>query len=133
MQVQMQNQLLEPQAAVRDLKERPVLAAGDAAAIVVFAGIGRMNHASDDGSVLLTALPFLVSWFLVAPLLGAYRCEVVLNSVRSIGRMRTNHLSTALQGRRLSLRDSSARACSAGMAARRPAGLRREGSAAGEE
>ena len=75
--VKMQNRSLPPWAhtSVRDLKERPLLAAGDAAALFLFAGIGRMNHRSDDGSVFLTALPFLICWFLVAPALGAYKTE----------------------------------------------------------
>ena len=49
-----------------------VLAAGDAAALVVFAAIGRGNHASDAGNALTTAAPFLVTWAALAPPLGAY-------------------------------------------------------------
>ena len=59
--------------AVYDLKQQPVMAAGDAAAMLIFSAIGRVNHGSDDGSTLATALPFLLSWFLVAPMLGAYK------------------------------------------------------------
>jgi hypothetical protein len=58
---------------LRDVKERPAVAVGDAVALMTFAAIGRGNHASSDGSVLLTAFPFLLSWFLCAPVLGAYR------------------------------------------------------------
>jgi hypothetical protein len=58
---------------LRDVKERPAVAVGDAVALLTFAAIGRGNHASSDGSVLLTAFPFLLSWFLCAPVLGAYR------------------------------------------------------------
>jgi hypothetical protein len=58
---------------LRNVKERPAVAVGDAVALLTFAAIGRGNHASSDGSVLLTAFPFLLSWFLCAPVLGAYR------------------------------------------------------------
>jgi len=60
-------------AALQDITARPALAAGDAAALFLFAGIGRMNHGSDDGSVLQTALPFMAAWFALAPILGAYK------------------------------------------------------------
>ena len=49
-----------------------VLAAGDAAALVVFAAIGRGNHDSSTGNALTTAAPFLLSWAALAPPLGAY-------------------------------------------------------------
>ena len=65
--------------ALRDVKERPVVVAGDTLAFMVFAAIGRANHGSDDGSVLLTALPFLLSWILVSPILGAYKPSQTLN------------------------------------------------------
>jgi hypothetical protein len=48
-------------------------AAGDVAMILLFAAIGRGNHNSDGGSVLTTAAPFLLTWALIAPLLGAYK------------------------------------------------------------
>ena len=48
-------------------------AAGDAAMLLLFAAIGRGNHNTDGGSVFTTAAPFLLSWSLVAPLVGAYR------------------------------------------------------------
>ena len=41
--------------------------------ILLFAAIGRGNHNSDGGSVLTTAAPFLLTWALIAPLLGAYK------------------------------------------------------------
>eukprot|EP00536_Pseudo-nitzschia_multiseries_P001061 jgi/Psemu1/300497/fgenesh1_kg.13_\ len=58
--------------------DRPVLSAIDAASLLVFAGIGKASHSAVDGSldplaVLATAFPFLVSWFLVAPLVGSYK------------------------------------------------------------
>lgn len=56
--------------------DRPVLAAIDALAIIVFAAIGKASHAPDGSidllSVGMTAFPFLLSWFLTAPLMGCY-------------------------------------------------------------
>eukprot|EP00964_Phaeocystis_antarctica_P024045 scaffold13457_cov56-Phaeocystis_antarctica.AAC.2 len=49
-----------------------VLAAGDAAVFVLFAGIGRGSHATDTGNALTTAAPFLAAWAVLAPPLGAY-------------------------------------------------------------
>ena len=39
-----------------------VLAAGDAAAFVLFAAIGRGSHDSTTGNALTTAAPFLATW-----------------------------------------------------------------------
>lgn len=47
-------------------------AAGDSAAFLVFAAIGRGNHGSEDGSVFTVAAPFLLAWLALAPPLGAY-------------------------------------------------------------
>lgn len=60
--------------------DRPVLSAIDTLSLLVFAGVGKASHSAVDGSldliaVLVTAFPFLVSWFLVAPLIGSYRPE----------------------------------------------------------
>mmetsp|Transcript_20475 Transcript_20475/g.30028 ORF Transcript_20475/g.30028 Transcript_20475/m.30028 type:complete len:244 (+) Transcript_20475:47-778(+) len=57
--------------------DRPVLSLIDATSIFIFAAVGKASH-SPDGSldiaaVLLTALPFLLSWFVVAPLMGCYK------------------------------------------------------------
>ena len=49
-----------------------LLAAGDAAALLLFAAIGRGNHDTATGNVLTTAAPFLLSWAALAPPLGAY-------------------------------------------------------------
>lgn len=49
-----------------------VLAAGDAAAFVLFAAIGRGSHDSSTGNALTTAAPFLAAWAALAPPLGAY-------------------------------------------------------------
>jgi hypothetical protein len=59
--------------------DRPVLSAIDASALTIFAGIGKASHSSDGsldvGAVLVTALPFLVSWFVVSPLIGCFTPE----------------------------------------------------------
>lgn len=60
--------------------DRPVLAILDTIMLLVFAAVGKASHSSVDGYGLLdvllavaqTAAPFLLSWFLVAPLLGGY-------------------------------------------------------------
>lgn len=53
----------------------PVLIAGDAVCFVVFATQGLLSHKQSAGplDVLSTAYPFALGWFVVAPLLGAYR------------------------------------------------------------
>ena len=50
------------------------LVAGDVAAILVFAAIGRGNHGEGVfvGDVFATALPFLVGWFAVSPVAGTF-------------------------------------------------------------
>lgn len=58
------------------------LAVGDALVFLIFAAIGRGNHGETTGlaalpEIVLTALPFAVGWFVVAPLLGAYRRELM--------------------------------------------------------
>lgn len=57
--------------------DRPVLAAVDTLAILVFAAIGKASHAPDGSidflSVGMTAFPFLLSWFVTSPLLGCYK------------------------------------------------------------
>jgi len=59
--------------------DRPVLSAIDAIALFVFAGVGKASHSADGSldfiAVLVTAFPFLVSWFLIAPLVGSYTPE----------------------------------------------------------
>ena len=60
--------------------DRPVLSAIDATALFVFAGVGKASHSAVDGSLDLaavgvTAFPFLVSWFVIAPLVGSFTPE----------------------------------------------------------
>ena len=56
--------------------DRPVLSLMDTAAILTFAAVGKASHTADGSidvfAVLVTAFPFLVSWFLVSPLLGCF-------------------------------------------------------------
>lgn len=61
--------------------QRAVLVVGDVVAFIVFAWIGRRSHAESvglDGLVetVETAAPFIAGWFLVSPLLGAFRAEM---------------------------------------------------------
>ena len=53
---------------------RPVLSAIDAISLTLFAGIGASSHSVSNSAVdiFIIALPFLVSWFLVSPLLGTF-------------------------------------------------------------
>jgi hypothetical protein len=51
---------------------------GDAVSFLVFAGLGRETHGEASGlaamaQVALTAAPFALGWFAVAPWLGAFR------------------------------------------------------------
>lgn len=60
--------------------DRPVLSAIDASSLLVFAAVGKASHSAVDGSldigaVLVTAFPFLLSWFLLSPLVGSYKPE----------------------------------------------------------
>ena len=58
------------------LASRPGLALLDLTSLLIFAAIGKASHTADGSidftSVLVTALPFIVSWFSVSPLLGSY-------------------------------------------------------------
>lgn len=59
-----------------------LLAAGDFLCFMIFAAIGRRSHGEAAGltallQIFLTALPFLAAWFLVAPLVGAFKSDVV--------------------------------------------------------
>jgi len=58
----------------QDLTDRLGLAFGDISSFLTFAAIGRSNHNEelDILSVLITALPFLMGWLVVSPLVGAY-------------------------------------------------------------
>ncbi|MHB8599944.1 MAG: DUF3054 domain-containing protein [Ktedonobacteraceae bacterium] len=54
------------------------LAVGDAIVFLIFAAIGRNSHGEASGlsaipQIVLTAAPFAVGWFIVAPFLGVFR------------------------------------------------------------
>jgi hypothetical protein len=52
--------------------KKPSLLVGDSSVFLLFAAIGRMNHASTEGSVFVTAAPYILSWILFAPILNGY-------------------------------------------------------------
>jgi len=61
-----------------------VLALGDMLVFLAFAAIGRGSHGEATGlaaipQVILTAAPFAIAWFIVAPFVGVYRRELVAN------------------------------------------------------
>ncbi|MEO8970612.1 MAG: DUF3054 domain-containing protein [Ktedonobacteraceae bacterium] len=54
------------------------LVVGDAIVFFIFAAIGRNNHGEASGlaaipQIVLTAAPFAIGWFIVAPFIGVYR------------------------------------------------------------
>ena len=56
-----------------------ILIAGDLLVILSFVWIGRSSHSlsiTNLGASLSTALPFVISWFLITPWFGIYRAEV---------------------------------------------------------
>jgi hypothetical protein len=52
-----------------------LLVIGDAIVFLIFAAVGRRNHgeAASFLQVVGTATPFALGWFIIAPLVGAYR------------------------------------------------------------
>lgn len=73
------------------LNRSVALAVGDAIAFLAFAAAGRNTHAEAAGlgalpQVIETAAPFMIGWFLVAPLVGAYRADVTSNPQRMLTR-----------------------------------------------
>ncbi len=64
------------------LQHIAVLALGDILAFLAFAAIGRGSHGEATGlaaipQVILTAAPFAIAWFIVAPFVGVYRRELM--------------------------------------------------------
>ncbi|KAL7450228.1 hypothetical protein ACHAWC_002183 [Mediolabrus comicus] len=55
---------------------RPLLAAIDTIALIIFAAIGKSSHTTtgdiDIMAVLLTAFPFVTSWLLTSPITNVY-------------------------------------------------------------
>jgi hypothetical protein len=55
---------------------------GDIVVFLAFAAIGRGSHNEPTGltaipEIILTAAPFAIGWFIVAPFAGAYRPDIV--------------------------------------------------------
>lgn len=68
-----------------------ILVIGDAVAFLAFAAIGRGSHgeATDLAAipqVVVTALPFLAGWYIVAPFVGAYRRNLAASPRKMAGR-----------------------------------------------
>ena len=57
--------------------DEPLLAGLDAAALIVFASVGKASHSADGSidlaAVLAVAFPFLLSWFGTSPFTGVYK------------------------------------------------------------
>jgi len=73
---------------VRARKEIPykqaviILVIGDLLCFLIFAALGRNTHGEASGfaaipQIILTALPFVAGWFLVSPLVGAFRHKIL--------------------------------------------------------
>lgn len=78
-------------SAGRGVLPLAVLAVGDAASFLVFAGVGRQSHNEASGlgalgSIAVTALPFALGWFLVSPVAGAFRRSLIGNPRRMLAR-----------------------------------------------
>lgn len=69
-----------------DLGRRLDLVTGDIVSLLTFAYIGRVSHgnAALDIGLFNTALPFIVTWLAVSPLLGAYTRASTANVSRTI-------------------------------------------------
>eukprot|EP00963_Diacronema_lutheri_P012863 scaffold2044_cov305-Pavlova_lutheri.AAC.13 len=57
------------------IKRIALLVACDASALLVFSAIGRTAHSSSDGSLLATAAPFLIAWFVTGVFTESYGAE----------------------------------------------------------
>ena len=56
-----------------------ILIGGDLLALLLFTWVGRSSHSLPSMAVfagLITAAPFVISWFLLAPWFGLFRVEV---------------------------------------------------------
>jgi hypothetical protein len=65
-------------SAQSNIKRGAGLALGDIVVFLVFAAVGISSHKEQLSvpKVLITAAPFLVAWFLVASLLGAFKRDI---------------------------------------------------------
>lgn len=76
-----------------------VLVIGDVLVFLLFAGGGRGTHGEATGlgalgSVALTALPFIVGWFLASPFLGVFRRRLTDTPTRMLTRTELGWLAT---------------------------------------
>ena len=67
------------------------LVVGDILVFMIFAMIGRGSHGEASGlgalpQIFLTALPFMLGWFIVAPFLGVYRRNLMNDPRKMAGR-----------------------------------------------
>jgi Protein of unknown function (DUF3054) len=59
-----------------------LLAIGDLLCFLIFVAFGRSSHGEASGfaaipQIIVTALPFIVGWFLVSPFVGAFRHKIM--------------------------------------------------------
>jgi Protein of unknown function (DUF3054) len=59
-----------------------MLVIGDLLCFLIFAALGRSSHGEASGfaaipQIIITALPFAASWFLVSPFVGAFRHKIL--------------------------------------------------------
>lgn len=59
-----------------------MLVIGDMMCFLIFAALGRNTHGETSGfaaipQIIVTALPFAASWFLVSPFVGAFRHKIM--------------------------------------------------------
>ena len=59
-----------------------LLAIGDLLCFLIFVAFGRRSHGEASGfaaipQIIVTALPFIVGWFLVSPFVGAFRHKIM--------------------------------------------------------
>lgn len=79
-------------AGTPDLRRNAALAAGDLLAFHVVTAIGLLSHGELTGldrvaEVVTIATPFAAGWFVVAPLVGAFKPEVTTQPKRALVRV----------------------------------------------
>lgn len=82
----------QPTNSTADLRRTGALVAGDLAAFHLVTAIGLLSHGELTGlaalgEIVQIAIPFAAGWFLIAPFLGAYRAELIMQPRRSLARV----------------------------------------------